>query len=43
MVEKILKWLDQCRGLRSVALRYFNACGPTPARAWAKSTIRRRI
>jgi UDP-glucose 4-epimerase len=30
MVEKILKWLDQCRGLRSVALRYFNACGADP-------------
>jgi UDP-glucose-4-epimerase GalE len=30
MVEQILKWLDQCRGLRSVALRYFNACGADP-------------
>ena len=30
MVEKILQWLDQCRGLRSVALRYFNACGADP-------------
>ncbi len=30
MVEKILGWLDQCRGLRSVALRYFNACGADP-------------
>ena len=27
MVEKILGWMDQFRGLRSVALRYFNACG----------------
>lgn len=27
MVEKILDWLDTCRGLRSVRLRYFNACG----------------
>ncbi len=30
MVEKILGWLDQCRGLRSIALRYFNACGAEP-------------
>jgi len=30
MVEKILRWLDQCRGLRSIALRYFNACGADP-------------
>jgi UDP-glucose 4-epimerase len=30
MVEKILGWLDQYRGLRSVALRYFNACGAEP-------------
>ncbi|MBI4873277.1 MAG: UDP-glucose 4-epimerase GalE [Acidobacteria bacterium] len=30
MVEKILGWLGQCRGLRSVALRYFNACGAEP-------------
>lgn len=30
MVEKILGWLDQCRGLRSIALRYFNACGADP-------------
>jgi len=27
MVEKILAWLDELRGLRSVCLRYFNACG----------------
>jgi len=27
MVEKILGWLDQCRELRSIKLRYFNACG----------------
>jgi len=27
MVEKILGWLDQYRGLRSIKLRYFNACG----------------
>jgi UDP-glucose-4-epimerase GalE len=30
MVEKILGWLDPCRGLRSIALRYFNACGSDP-------------
>jgi UDP-glucose-4-epimerase GalE len=30
MVEKVLGWLDQCRGLRSVSLRYFNACGGDP-------------
>jgi UDP-glucose-4-epimerase GalE len=30
MVEKILGWLDQYRGLRSIALRYFNACGAEP-------------
>jgi len=30
MVEKILGWLDQYSGLRSIALRYFNACGADP-------------
>lgn len=30
MVEKILGWLDRTRGLRSIALRYFNACGAEP-------------
>lgn len=30
MVEKILEWLDRFRGLRSVRLRYFNACGCEP-------------
>ncbi len=30
MVEKILGWMDLCRGIRSVALRYFNACGADP-------------
>jgi UDP-glucose-4-epimerase GalE len=30
MVEKILEWLDKYRGLRSVRLRYFNACGGEP-------------
>jgi UDP-glucose 4-epimerase len=27
IVEQILKWYDACHGLRSVALRYFNAAG----------------
>jgi UDP-glucose 4-epimerase len=27
IVEQILKWFDTCHGLRSVALRYFNAAG----------------
>jgi UDP-glucose-4-epimerase GalE len=31
MVEKILGWLDQFRDFRSIALRYFNACGAEPA------------
>jgi len=30
MVEKILEWLDRFRGLRSIRLRYFNACGGEP-------------
>lgn len=30
MVEKALRWHDQCVGLRSVCLRYFNACGAEP-------------
>ncbi len=30
MVERILGWLDQFRGIRSIALRYFNACGADP-------------
>ena len=30
MIEKTLRWLDECRGLRSIALRYFNACGADP-------------
>ena len=30
MVEQVLDWLDQYRGLRSVCLRYFNACGAEP-------------
>jgi UDP-glucose-4-epimerase GalE len=30
MAEKILYWLDQFRGIRSVSLRYFNACGAAP-------------
>ena len=27
MVEKMLGWLDRCGDLRSISLRYFNACG----------------
>jgi UDP-glucose-4-epimerase GalE len=30
MVEKILDWLGEYKGLRSVCLRYFNACGAEP-------------
>lgn len=30
MVEKILDWLDRYRDVRSVCLRYFNACGAEP-------------
>ncbi len=30
MVEKILGWLDEFKGVRSVCLRYFNACGAEP-------------
>jgi UDP-glucose 4-epimerase len=30
LVEKMLKWMDECSGLRSIALRYFNACGSDP-------------
>jgi UDP-glucose 4-epimerase len=26
-VEKMLKWCDQCLGIKYVSLRYFNACG----------------
>jgi UDP-glucose-4-epimerase GalE len=31
MVEKMLEWLDRYRELRSIRLRYFNACGAEPA------------
>ena len=31
MVETILVWLDRYRDLRSIRLRYFNACGAEPA------------
>ena len=30
IVEKILGWMDQRRGVRSIKLRYFNACGADP-------------
>ncbi len=30
MVERALEWMDRYRNLRSVVLRYFNACGADP-------------
>jgi UDP-glucose 4-epimerase len=30
LVEKMLHWMDLCSGFRSIALRYFNACGSDP-------------
>jgi len=30
MVERMLDWMDARRGIRSVRLRYFNACGAEP-------------
>ena len=30
MVETMLRWFDSIHGLRSVCLRYFNACGADP-------------
>jgi UDP-glucose 4-epimerase len=30
LVEKMLRWMDSCSGVRSIALRYFNACGADP-------------
>jgi UDP-glucose 4-epimerase len=30
LVEKMLKWMDICSSLRSITLRYFNACGSDP-------------
>jgi UDP-glucose 4-epimerase len=30
IVEQMLRWYDERCGLRSVALRYFNACGASP-------------
>lgn len=30
MVEKMLEWMDRFRGIRSICLRYFNACGAIP-------------
>ena len=30
LVERTLAWLDRYSGLRSIALRYFNACGSDP-------------
>ena len=31
MVETLLRWFDTIHGLRTVCLRYFNACGADPA------------
>ncbi len=31
MIETVLEWLDRYRDLRSIRLRYFNACGAEPA------------
>ncbi len=31
MVENVLRWLDQCAGVHSISLRYFNACGADAA------------
>jgi UDP-glucose-4-epimerase GalE len=31
MVETLLRWFDAIHGLRSICLRYFNACGADPA------------
>jgi UDP-glucose-4-epimerase GalE len=30
IVEKMLQWMDRCSGIRSIVLRYFNACGADP-------------
>lgn len=30
IVERVLRWMNECRGIHSVALRYFNACGADP-------------
>lgn len=31
MVETVLKWMNSMRDLRTITLRYFNACGADPA------------
>ncbi|MDX2152687.1 MAG: UDP-glucose 4-epimerase GalE [Bryobacteraceae bacterium] len=36
MVERMLGWLDRYRELRSIALRYFNACGAEPDGAYGE-------
>ncbi|MEJ7605305.1 MAG: UDP-glucose 4-epimerase GalE [Bryobacteraceae bacterium] len=33
MVEKVLRWLDEYKQVRSICLRYFNACGAEPGTA----------
>lgn len=32
IVEQMLRWYDECNGIKSVALRYFNAAGATERR-----------
>ncbi len=43
MVEKMLKWLRPVSRLRSVRLRYFNACGGEPGSGLGAGTSRKRI
>lgn len=35
MIEQVLRWYGQVKGLRYAALRYFNACGALPGRGEA--------
>lgn len=35
LVEKMLQWMNECRGMRYAALRYFNAAGATAERGEA--------
>lgn len=38
-VERILHWCSECRGLRSVGLRYFNACGAIPESGFGEEHV----
>ncbi|PKO23118.1 MAG: UDP-glucose 4-epimerase GalE [Chloroflexi bacterium HGW-Chloroflexi-1] len=40
MVEQILGWYGQIKGLRFAALRYFNACGAAPERSRGATPVR---